>query len=193
MVRNKSMEDTIRLETPLKNEDVKRLKAGMSVIISGLVYGARDAAHKKFMDLIDAGKPLPFPVNGGVIYYVGPTPAPKGRIIGSAGPTTAVRMDKYTPGLYSLGLKGTIGKGERGVEVKEAIVENGGVYFAATGGVGARLAHRHIKSVKVIAYEELGPEALWEFKFDHFPVMVAIDSDGNDIFSSGKKRYAQYV
>jgi fumarate hydratase subunit beta len=185
------MEDTIRLETPLKDQDVKRLKAGMSAIISGLVYGARDAAHKRFMELIDAGKPLPFPVNGGVIYYVGPTPTPKGRVIGSAGPTTAVRMDKYTPDLSSLGLKGTIGKGERGVKVREAIMENGGVYFTATGGVGALLAHRHIKSAKAIAYEELGPEALWELQFVDFPVMVAIDSDGNDIFSSGKKKYAQ--
>ncbi|MBN1573714.1 MAG: fumarate hydratase C-terminal domain-containing protein [Deltaproteobacteria bacterium] len=177
------------LVTPLGDEDVRALKAGDSVLISGVVYGARDAAHKRLVDLIDAGDPLPFPVEGGIIYYVGPTPAPEGMAIGSAGPTTAARMDKYAPGLYSLGLRGTIGKGERGDEVKRAIVEKGGVYFAATGGVGALLS-RHIQSAKVIAYGELGPEALFEFEFIDFPAVVAIDCHGGDIFTIGRERYA---
>jgi fumarate hydratase subunit beta len=182
-------EDTIRLSTPLNDENVTALRAGDSVLISGVVYGARDAAHRRFAELIASGDPLPFPVKGSVIYYVGPTPAPKGMAIGSAGPTTAARMDKYAPGLYSLGVVGTIGKGERGDEVKKAIVKNNGVYFAATGGAGALLS-LHIESVRVIAYEELGPEALFEFKFADFPAVVAIDCHGNDIFSTGRDRYA---
>lgn len=182
-------EGAVKLVTPLHDKEVKALKAGTSVILSGVVYGARDAAHKRFAELIAAGEPLPFPVEGGVIYYVGPTPAPNGLVIGSAGPTTATRMDGYTPGLYSMGLKATIGKGERGEEVKRAIVENHGVYFAATGGAGALLS-LHIESVKVIAYEELGPEALFEFMFADFPAVVAIDCYGNDIFSTGRERYA---
>jgi fumarate hydratase subunit beta len=184
-------EGSVRLTTPLNDEDVMGLKAGDSVLISGVVYGARDAAHRRFAELIASGDPLPFPVKGSVIYYVGPTPAPKGTaiLIGSAGPTTAARMDRYAPGLYSLGLKGTIGKGERGDEVKGAIVENNGVYFAATGGAGALLS-LHIESVRVIAYEELGPEALFEFKFADFPAVVAIDCHGNDIFSTCRERYA---
>ena len=184
MGESRKEEEAVRLVTPLGDEEVRGLKAGDSVLISGVVYGARDAAHRRLIDLIDAGEPLPFPVEGAVIYYVGPTPAPEGMVIsiaiGSAGPTTAARMDGYAQRLYSMGLKGTIGKGERGEDVKRAIVENGGVYFAATGGAGALLS-RHIESAKVIAYGELGPEAIFEFVFVDFPVVVAIDSSGNDI------------
>ncbi len=193
LVKGKGARGAMSLVTPLGDEDVRALKAGDSVLISGVVYGARDAAHERLVDLIDAGDTLPFPIEGAVIYYVGPTPAPEGMVIsiaiGSAGPTTAARMDRYAPRLYSLGLKATIGKGERGDEVRRAIVEKGAVYFAATGGAGALLS-RHIESAKVIAYGELGPEAIFEFVFVDFPAVVAIDCHGGDIFTAGRKRYA---
>jgi len=184
------MRDTeaVKLKTPLHKDDILKLRAGTMTLLSGTVYTARDAAHKKFMELLDRGESLPFPIDGAVIYYVGPTPAPAGRIIGSAGPTTSSRMDPFSPRLYSLGLGGTIGKGERSVEVREALIKYKAVYFAATGGVGAMLS-RHIKSAEVIAYPELGSEAVMELIVDDFPVIVSIDAYGGDIFEMGRSEF----
>lgn len=171
----------INITTPLTDEVVKSLKAGDFVLINGYVYTARDAAHKKLVELIYNDAPLPFDLKGQIIYYVGPTPAPPGKVIGSAGPTTSSRMDSYTPLLLSLGLKGMIGKGERSQEVKKAIEQFKAVYFLATGGAGALLS-RHIVSVEEIAFPELGPESVKKLLFKDFPVIVAIDCHGGDIF-----------
>lgn len=170
-----------RIKAPLTAQEIKELKAGDMVLISGTVYSARDAAHKKMAELLKEGKPLPFALDGNLIYYLGPTPARPGQVIGSAGPTTSSRMDKYTPELLSLGLKGMIGKGRRSPEVIRAIRENGAVYLAAVGGAGALLS-KCIKKSRVIAFEELGTEAVREMEVEDFPAIVAVDSSGADIY-----------
>lgn len=172
----------LRIETPLTDDVVEQLKASDMVLINGYVYTARDAAHKKLTELINNGEPLPFDLKGQIIYYVGPTPAPPGKVIGSAGPTTSSRMDSYTPLLLSLGLKGMIGKGGRSCEVIEAIKKYKAVYFLATGGAGALLS-RHIVSAEEIAFSELGPESIKKLLLKDFPAIVAIDSKGRNIFS----------
>jgi len=165
-----------------------RLKMGDRVLISGRIIAARDAAHKKILEALERGEALPVELRGETIYYVGPTPAQPGLVVGSAGPTTAGRMDVYTPTLLEHGLLGMIGKGDRSEAVIEAMKKNGSVYFAATGGAGALLA-KHIKKYTVLAYSELGPEALAELEVENFPVLVAIDSEGNNIYRSGPVNY----
>lgn len=172
---------TYKLTTPLTDEDILKLKAGDVVYISGTIYTARDAAHKRLIEALSRGESLPFPIKGSVIYYVGPTPPPPGRPIGSAGPTTSYRMDPYAPTLYELGLKATIGKGKRSDEVKKALEEYRGVYLGATGGAGALLSQR-IKAAKVIAYEDLGPEAIRELIVEDFPTVVINDAYGNELY-----------
>lgn len=172
-----------KIQTPLEDEIILSLRAGDTVEISGYVYTARDAAHRRLVELIRNDAPLPFDIRGQVIYYVGPTPAPPGRVIGSAGPTTSSRMDTYTPLLLSLGLKGMIGKGNRSDEVVEAIKKYRAIYFLATGGVGALLS-RHIISSEEIAFPELGTESVKRLLFRDFPVIVAIDCFGESIFNS---------
>jgi fumarate hydratase subunit beta len=170
------------LKPPLTDKDVKELKAGDRVLITGKIYAARDAAHKRM-----EGNP-PFDVKGQILYYASPTPTPPGKIIGSIGPTTASRMDAFTPELLKKGLKGMIGKGYRSMEVIEAIRKYKAVYFVVPGGVAALLS-KHIKKAKVLAYPELGPEALLELDVVDFPAIVAIDSEGNNILELGKKRF----
>ncbi|HBE94187.1 MAG TPA: Fe-S-containing hydro-lyase [Desulfovibrio sp.] len=172
---------THKLQTPLTDEDILKLKAGDMVLLSGIIYSARDAAHKKLMEALDRGEELPFPIQGAAIYYVGPTPAPPGRPIGSAGPTTSYRMDTYAPRLHGLGLKATIGKGKRSEEVKAAMRENKAVYLGATGGAGALLSQR-IEASKVIAYEDLGPEAIRAMKVKDFPLVVINDAFGGELY-----------
>ena len=177
----------VKLTTPLKEEDIRELKSGDSIYITGVIYVARDAAHKRMQEALERGEDLPFDIHNNIIYYMGPSPAREGRVIGSAGPTTATRMDKYTPQLLDLGLKGMIGKGKRSREVKEAIVRNRAVYFAAIGGAGALLS-KCIKESEVIAYEDLGAEAVRKLYVEGFPVIVVIDSDGTDLYEKvGKK------
>ena len=169
------------ISLPLSPETAKKLRAGEYVYLTGTVYTARDAAHKRMDEALNRGEKLPFELEGSVIYYMGPSPARPGRVIGSAGPTTSGRMDVYTPRLLDLGLKGMIGKGKRSIEVKEAMKKNGCVYFAAVGGAGALLSHC-IKSSKVIAYEDLGAEAIRKLHVEDFPVVVVGDSGGNDLY-----------
>ena len=180
----------MNIETHLKKEDIKKLRAGDIVKISGIIYTARDAAHKKMCELLEKGQKLPFEPEGAVIYYVGPTPEKPGQVIGSAGPTTSGRMDAYTPLLLSAGVKGMIGKGERSGKVRESIIENKAVYFAAAGGAAA-LISRSIISSKVIAYEELGTEAVRELTVRDFPVIVINDIYGNDLYAEGQKKYRE--
>jgi len=177
-----------RLKTPLTDEDVIKLKAGDIVYLTGTIYTARDAAHKRLVDLIEKGEPLPFELKGAVIYYVGPTPPKPGEPIGSAGPTTSYRMDSYAPILIEKGQKGMIGKGKRNEAVKEACKKHKAVYFGAVGGAGALLAER-IKSAEVIAYPELGPEAVRKLEVEDFPVVVVNDSYGNDLYEQGRKEW----
>ncbi len=177
-----------RLKTPLKEEDVTKLKAGDIVYLSGTIYTARDAAHKKLVELIQNNKSLPFDLKGAVIYYVGPTPPKPGEVIGSAGPTTSYRMDSYAPTLIEHGQKGMIGKGKRNEAVKESCKKHKAVYFGAVGGAGALLAQR-IKDAKVIAYPELGPEAIREIVVEDFPVVVVNDTYGNDLYQEGRKQW----
>ncbi len=179
----------IKLTTPLNDEIVENLRIGQKVLLNGLLYTGRDAAHKKMMELLDQGKPLPVDLKGQVIYYVGPSPAKPGQIIGSAGPTTSGRMDAYAPRLIALGLKGMIGKGKRSPEVIKAIRQYKSVYFAAVGGAAA-LISRSIKKCRVIAYPELGPEAIHELYVENFPVIVANDTLGGDLYEEGIKIYA---
>ena len=180
----------MNIETPLKKEDIEKLKAGDIVKISGIIYTARDAAHKKMCELLEKGQKLPFEPEGAVIYYVGPTPEKPGQVIGSAGPTTSGRMDAYTPLLLSAGVKGMIGKGERSGKVRESIIENKAVYFAAAGGAAA-LISRSIISSKVIAYEELGTEAVRELTVKDLPVIVINDIYGHDLYTEGQKKYKE--
>jgi fumarate hydratase subunit beta len=179
---------TVTLTTPLTEEAVSSLEVGDKVFLNGVVYTARDAAHKRLIDLLDAGRPLPFDVRGQVIYYVGPSPARPGRVIGAAGPTTSYRMDPYAPRLMEIGLKAMIGKGKRSPAVKEALVRYKAVYLGATGGAGA-LISRSIKSSEVIAYEELGPEAIRRLVVEHFPAVVINDTRGMDLYEEGLKSY----
>lgn len=182
------MRDAIRITTPLTNEVVERLQIGDRVLISGVIYTGRDAAHKRLVDLVDKGEPLPFDITGQILYYVGPTPPKPGQAIGSAGPTTSYRMDPYAPILIAKGLKGMIGKGARGKEVIEAIKKYKAIYFAATGGAGALLSKR-IKKAEVVAYEDLGPEAIRRLEVEDFPVIVVNDVRGNDLYIEGEKKY----
>ena len=173
------MEKYIR--APLDTETISSLKAGDFVYISGTIYTARDAAHKRMSEALAGKGALPIELKNNIIYYLGPSPAREGRVIGSAGPTTSGRMDKYTPALLDLGLKGMIGKGRRSKEVKEAVVRNGCVYFAAIGGAGALLS-KAIKASEVVAYEDLGTEAVRKLGVENFPVIVVMDADGNDLY-----------
>lgn len=170
-----------RISAPLSDDDVRQLHAGDVVVVSGVIYAARDAAHKRLLEMLDAGEPLPFDPTGQIVYYVGPTPEKPGHVIGSAGPTTASRMDRYTPRMLELGLKGIVGKGGRGPAVREALREHTAVYMAALGGGGA-LAALQIRSQRVIAFEELGPEAIREMVVDDFPVWVIDDCEGRDYY-----------
>ena len=171
-----------KIISPFNKSGIGALKAGNRVLISGILITVRDAAHKKLFELIQKGKRLPVSIKGQIIYYVGPTPARPGKVIGSAGPTTAGRMDKYTPALLKAGLSAMIGKGKRGREVIDAIIKNKAVYFAAVGGAGAYLSKR-IKSSKIVAYPELGTEAIRQIEVEDFPAVVAIDSKGRMIDS----------
>ena len=177
-----------RLTTPLCKADLAPLRAGDTVLLSGVVFTARDAAHARMAELLDAGKPLPFDLRGAAIYYVGPTPPRPGRVIGSAGPTTSYRMDPYAPRLLDLGLSAMIGKGQRSDQVKEAIRRNGGVYLGAIGGAGALIAGT-VKRAWIVAFEDLGPEAIRALEVEDFPATVVIDSQGNDLYEIGRKRY----
>lgn len=179
------------INAPISDEDIKKLKAGDYVYITGTIYTARDAAHKRMAEALADGKELPIDMKNNIIYYMGPSPAREGRPIGSAGPTTASRMDKYAPDLIDLGLKGMIGKGKRSKAVKEAIIRNNAVYFAAIGGAGALLSQR-IKSSEVIAYDDLGTEAIRKLKVENFPVVVVIDSEGNDLYETAVKEYCKF-
>ena len=170
-----------KLSAPLSDADARMLRAGDVVLLSGIIYTARDAAHKKLDDLLNEGKPLPIDLKGAVIYYVGPTPPPPGYVIGSAGPTTSYRMDAFAPRLHSLGAKASIGKGIRNEAVKQALKDHGGVYFGATGGAGALLS-TCIKEAKVVAFPEMGPEALRELRIEDLPLLVINDSVGGELY-----------
>ncbi len=182
------MTEPIRLKTPLSDQDLAGLKSGDRVLLNGVIYTGRDAAHKRLCDLVKAGRDLPFDIRGQVIYFVGPTPAKPGQVFGSAGPTTSYRMDAYSPSLIEKGLKGMIGKGMRAAAVKEAMIKHKAVYFAATGGAGALLAKR-IKKADVVAYEDLGTEAIRRIEVEDFPVVVVNDIHGNDLYVEGEKKY----
>ena len=177
-----------KLTTPLSDEDVSKLKAGDIVYLTGTLYTARDAAHKRLVDLIKEGKELPFDLKGAVIYYVGPTPPKPGEVIGSAGPTTSYRMDPYAPTLIEKGLKGMIGKGKRNQAVRDACKKHKAVYFGAVGGAAALIA-KAIKKAEVIAYPELGPEAIRKLEVENFPVVVVNDTYGNDLYEEGRKEW----
>jgi fumarate hydratase subunit beta len=178
----------VRLTTPLSRWDVESLHAGDRVLLSGVVYTARDAAHARLIALLEQGRPLPFPTEGQVLYYVGPTPPRPGAPIGSAGPTTSGRMDPYTPALLAAGIKGLIGKGSRSTEVRDALVKHRAIYFAATGGAGALLAQK-ITAAEVIAWEDLGAEAVRRLVFVDFPLVVVDDVFGNDLYEEGVAHY----
>lgn len=182
------MTEPIRLKTPLSDEDVERLKIGDRVWLNGVIYTGRDAAHKRLFDLLKEGKSLPFDIRGQIIYYVGPTPSKPSQVFGSAGPTTSYRMDAYSPTLMEQGLKGMIGKGMRSDAVKEAMKKYKAVYFAATGGAGALLGKK-VKRVEMVAYEDLGTEAIRRLEVEDLPVIVINDVRGNDLYIEGEKRY----
>lgn len=171
------------IKAPISKEERKSLKAGDYVYLTGTIYTARDAAHKRMQETLDCGEALPFTIEGNMIYYMGPSPAREGRPIGSAGPTTASRMDKYTPTLLDMGMGGMIGKGKRSQSVIDAIIRNDAVYLAAVGGAGALLSQR-ILSSEVIAYEDLGTEAIRRLEVKDFPVIVVIDSEGNNLYET---------
>jgi fumarate hydratase subunit beta len=175
---------------PLSDADVEALSAGDRVVITGVLYTARDAAHGRLLPLIEAGDPLPIDVRGQIIYYTGPSPARPGHVVGSIGPTTGGRMDRFTPRLLSLGLKGTIGKGHRGEAVKDALREHKAVYFGAVGGAGAVLS-RYIKKLEVVAYGDLGTEAIRRLEVEAFPAIVINDCHGGDLYQDGMKEYAR--
>ena len=178
----------IKITPPLTDADVEKLKVGDKVLITGVLYTARDAAHKRLIELLDKGEKLPFDVKGQLIYYVGPTPAKPGQVIGSAGPTTSGRMDVYTPRLLELGLKRTIGKGQRSQEVIDAMKKNKAVYLAAVGGAAALIA-KTIKRAEIIVYEDLGPEAIRRLEVKDFPAIVVNDIYGSDLFKIGVEKY----
>ena len=178
----------IRVTTPLNEDVISKWRSGDKILISGITYTGRDAAHKRLVELIDKGETLPFDVRGQIIYFVGPTPARPGRAVGSAGPTTSYRMDAYSPRLIEKGLKGMIGKGSRSKEVIEAMIKHKCVYMAAVGGAGA-LISKCIKSSEIIAYEDLGPEAIRKMEVEDLPVIVVNDTSGNDLYQEGVKKY----
>lgn len=179
---------SISVKVPLSREDARKLRSGDSCLISGVIYTARDAAHKRLCELVSQGKELPFDIRGSVIYFVGPTPAKPGEVIGSAGPTTSYRMDAYSPKLIALGQTGMIGKGKRNEEVIAAMKQYGAVYFGAIGGCGALLS-QCIKKSEVIAYDDLGAEAIRRLEVEKFPAVVIIDSEGNNLYESGRAAY----
>ena len=179
-----------RYTVPFDRETAAQLKAGDCVNLTGTIYTARDAAHKRMQEALDRGEELPFDISGNIIYYMGPSPARAGQPIGSAGPTTASRMDKYTPALLDLGLRGMIGKGKRSDAVRDAVIRNGAVYFAAVGGAGALLSKSIIRS-EVIAYEDLGTEAVRRLTVRDFPVIVVMDSQGNDLYKTALEQYCR--
>lgn len=185
-----TMQNKIHLTTPLTDDDIIKLRIGDRVFINGIIYTARDAAHKRLIELIQQNKELPFDIRNQIIYYVGPSPARPDRPIGSCGPTTSYRMDVYTPMLLAKGLKATIGKGNRSEEVIGAMRQFKAVYFAATGGAAALLA-KAVKKAEVIAYEDLGAEAIMRLEVENFPVMVANDIYGNDLYREGVAKYAR--
>jgi len=182
------MSKTIQLVPPLKKEDIDFLEIGDKVLISGQIYTARDTAHKRLVELLEKKLPLPFNVSGQIIYYVGPAPAPPGRPIGAAGPTTSYRMDAYAPRLIEIGLKGMVGKGPRSPEVIEAMKKWGCVYLGATGGAGALLS-QVIKKAEIVAFEDLGPEAIRRLEVENFPTIVINDVRGNDLYQEGVNQY----
>lgn len=177
-----------KITMPLAEEKARELSCGDNVLISGVIYTGRDAAHKRLVELLQQGKELPIDVKDSIIYYVGPAPAKPGQIIGSAGPTTSYRMDAYAPALLDLGLKGMIGKGKRSDEVVASMKKNGAVYFGAIGGAGALLA-KCIKKAEVVAYEDLGAEAIRRLEVENLPAVVIIDSHGNNLYEEGRARY----
>ncbi len=181
---------TVELTTPLTMDDIRDLEAGDKVLLSGDIYTARDAAHKRLVQLIEEGKDLPFDLEGAVIYYVGPAPSRPGQVMNSAGPTTSYRMDTFTRLLHEKGLKASIGKGPRSVDVRNAMVEHGGVYFAAVGGAAAGIASA-IKAAEVIAYEDLGPEAIRRLTVEKMPLFVVNDVQGRDLFEIGVAQYCR--
>lgn len=176
------------LKVPFTADEAAQLRAGDMVYLTGVVYTARDAAHKRMNDALDRGEQLPVDLSGNVVYYLGPTPARPGRVIGSAGPTTASRMDKYAPRLLDLGLRGMIGKGKRTQQVADAIVRNKAVYFAAVGGAGALLS-KCIKKADVVAYDDLGTEAIRRLEVENLPVIVVIDSTGDNLYRTAPEKY----
>lgn len=180
------------IHAPLAKENACSLRAGDSVYLSGTIYTARDAAHKRLIDLVNNGKPLPFPIQGAVIYYVGPSPTRPGSVIGSAGPTSSYRMDAYAPTLLRLGELGMIGKGSRDQNVIDAMCETGAVYFGAIGGAGALLS-QCVKSAELVCYEDLGTEAIRKLEVKDLPLIVVIDSEGNNLYRSGRKAYLDWV
>ena len=181
---------TRKIHTPLTREDARALRAGESCLLTGTIYTARDAAHKRLCELADAGKPLPMDIENAIIYFVGPTPAKPGQAIGSAGPTTSYRMDAYSPALIALGQTGMIGKGKRGEAVVDAMRRYGAVYLGAIGGLGALLG-KCVKKAEVIAYPDLGAEAVRRLEVENFPVVVVIDSEGNNLYELGRRAYLE--
>ena len=177
-----------KITLPITDEDIKNLKAGDSVLLTGSIITGRDAAHKRLYELIQKGEKLPVDIKGELIYYVGPAPAKPGYAVGPAGPTSSYRMDKYAPSLLDLGLKGMIGKGARNKEVVDAIVRNKGVYLVAIGGAAALIA-KSIKSEEILCYEDLGPEAVRRYEVEDFPCIVAIDSNGNNVYETEPPKY----
>lgn len=180
------------LHTPLSREDARALRCGESCLITGTIYTARDAAHKRLCELAAKGEPLPFDIEGAIIYFVGPTPAKPGQVIGSAGPTTSYRMDAYSPALIALGQTGMIGKGKRGEAVVDAMRRYGAVYLGAIGGLGALLG-KCVKKAEVIAYPDLGAEAVRKLEVENFPVVVVIDSEGNNLYELGRRAYLEHL
>ena len=178
------------LHTPLSREDARAIRCGESCLITGTIYTARDAAHKRLCELAAKGEPLPFDIEGAIIYFVGPTPAKPGQVIGSAGPTTSYRMDAYSPALIALGQTGMIGKGKRGEAVVDAMRRYGAVYLGAIGGLGALLG-KCVKKAEVIAYPDLGAEAVRRLEVENFPVVVVIDSEGNNLYETGRRAYLE--
>ncbi|MBR5949370.1 MAG: Fe-S-containing hydro-lyase [Clostridia bacterium] len=179
-----------KIDLPITREMARTIKSGESCLLSGVIYTARDAAHKRLVELLEKGEKLPFDIENATIYYVGPTPAKPDQVIGSAGPTTSYRMDAYSPALIAAGETGMIGKGKRGAEVVEAMKKHGAVYFAAIGGAGALLSSC-IKSAEVVCYEDLGAEAVRRLVVDDLPVVAVIDSDGSNLYENGRKAYLE--
>jgi fumarate hydratase subunit beta len=184
------MTESVKIRPPLSDEDVSKLHAGDHVLITGVIYTARDAAHRRLVAALDKGEALPIDIKGQLVYYVGPTPARPGRVIGSAGPTTSMRLDPFMPRLLEVGLKGAIGKGGRGPAVRAALKKHKGVYFISIGGTGALLS-KAIKKAEVVAYEDLATEAIRRLEVEDFPVIVAADMHGNDLAAQGKAKYQQ--